>query len=47
MAMVVELHKGHLHLHGLDFGTIILLPKSSDAKKNSIVQPNMSFQYEL
>jgi hypothetical protein len=33
MALFTDFHKGELPLHSLNFGTIILIPKSKEAKQ--------------
>jgi hypothetical protein len=48
MALFVDFHKGDLPLYSLNFGTIILLPKSRDAKTIKYFRPicllNVSFK---
>jgi hypothetical protein len=48
MALFEEFHSGTLPLHSLNFGTIILLPKSSEAREIQQYRPiclsNVSFK---
>ncbi|WVZ96489.1 hypothetical protein U9M48_042121 [Paspalum notatum var. saurae] len=48
MALFADFHRGTLPLHSLNFGTIILLPKSSDARQIQQYRPicllNVSFK---
>lgn len=48
MALFEEFHRGSLPLHSLNFGTIILLPKSTNARKIQQYRPicllNVSFK---
>jgi len=48
MALFQEFHQGTLPLHSLNFGTIILLPKKSEAKQIQQYRPicllNVSFK---
>jgi hypothetical protein len=48
MTLFEDFHSGSLNLHSLNFGTIILLPKSSEAKQIQQYKPicllNISFK---
>jgi len=48
MALFKEFHQGNLHLQSLNFGTIILVPKTKDAKVIQQYRPicllNVSFK---
>ena len=48
MALFTDFHKGELPLHSLNFGTIILIPKSKEAKQIQQYRPicllNVSFK---
>ena len=39
MALFADFHKGELPLHSLNFGTIILIPKSKEAKQIQQYRP--------